>query len=63
MVVMIGHPFQIHPGNQDIDANIEVWNFVSKFDMDGLIGCNSTSSDNSIISSSKEIVRIVNILV
>ena len=49
-------------GNQDIDANIEVWNFVSKFDMDGLIGCNSTSSDNSIISSSKEIVRIVNIL-
>ena len=29
-------------GNQDIDANIEVWNFLSKFDMNGLIGCNST---------------------
>ena len=49
-------------GNQDIDANIEVWNFVSKFDMDGLIGCNTTSSDNSIISSSKELVQIINIL-
>ena len=49
-------------GNQDIDANIEIWNFVSKFDMDGLIGCNTTSSDNSIISSSKELVQIINIL-
>ena len=54
--------FSNSSGNKDIDANIEVWNFVSKFDMDGLIGCNSTSSDNSIISSSKELVRIVNIL-
>ena len=26
-------------GNQDINAkNVEIWNFVSKFDMDGLIG-------------------------
>ena len=37
MVVMIGHPFSNSSGNQDIDYNIEVWNFVSKFDMDGLI--------------------------
>ena len=29
-------------GNQDINANIEVWNFVSKFDINGLINCNST---------------------
>jgi len=48
--------------NQDINANVEIWNFVSKFDIDGLIGCNTTSSDNSIISSSKELVQIINIL-
>ena len=30
-------------GNQDINANVEVWNFVSKFNMNGLIGCNTTN--------------------
>ena len=35
--------------NQDINANVEVWNFVSKFDMMGLIGCNSTNHFNNDI--------------
>ena len=48
--------------NQDIDANVEVWNFVSKFDMNGLIGCNSTNYIYDNVSKSKNLVRIVNIL-
>ena len=30
-------------GNMDIDATQEIWNFVSKHDINGLINCNSTS--------------------
>jgi len=29
-------------GNMDISASVEVWNFVSKFDINGLIDCNTT---------------------
>lgn len=49
-------------GNQDINANIEVWNFVSKFDMTGLIGCNTTNQIDFNIVNSKNIIRIVDIL-
>ena len=28
-------------GNMDIDASQEIWNFVSKHDINGLINCNS----------------------
>tara|TARA_B100001287_G_scaffold85094_1_gene71080 strand:+ start:863 stop:1918 length:1056 start_codon:yes stop_codon:yes gene_type:complete len=31
-------------GNLDISASVEVWNFVSKFDIHGLIDCNTTSN-------------------
>ena len=54
--------FSNSSGNQDIDANIEVWNFVSKFNMDGLIGCNSTSHTDLQISNSKNLIRVVDIL-
>lgn len=30
-------------GNMDIDANIEIWQFVSRYDINGLIGCITTS--------------------
>ena len=30
-------------GNQDFNATAEVWNFVSQFNIDGLIGCNTTT--------------------
>tara|TARA_Y100000589_G_scaffold202856_1_gene191362 strand:+ start:12868 stop:13911 length:1044 start_codon:yes stop_codon:yes gene_type:complete len=48
--------------NQDINANIEVWNFVSKFDKNGLIGCSTTSHFNMDILNSKKLVRIVDVL-
>ena len=49
-------------GNQDINANIEIWNFLSKYEMDGLIGCNSTAHADTQISNSKNLVRVVDIL-
>ena len=48
--------------NQDINANIEVWNFVSKFDIMGLIDCNPANDFNMDIKSSKDIIKIVDLL-
>ena len=50
-------------GNQDIDANSEIWNFVSKFNLNGMINCNTTS-DNFQILNSKEsnIIKTIDIL-
>ena len=51
-------------GNQDINANVELWNFLSKFDMTGLIVCNSTNQidvDIDVVNS-KSLIRIVDIL-
>lgn len=30
-------------GNMDIDASLEIWNYVSRYSLDGLINCNTTS--------------------
>ena len=48
-------------GNQDINASAEVWNFVSKYDMDGLIGCNTTNLPNTQTINSKNLINIVDI--
>jgi polyhydroxybutyrate depolymerase len=48
-------------GNQDINANVELWNFLSKFDMSGLIGCSSTNQIDFNIVNSKSPIRIVDI--
>ena len=48
--------------NQDINANIEVWNYVSKFNMMGLIDCNTTNDFSIEMESSKRIVRIIDLL-
>ena len=48
--------------NQDIDASVEVWNFLSKFNMTGLIGCNSTHQIDLDIVNSKSLIRIVDLL-
>ena len=45
--------------NQDINANVEVWNFVSKFETTGLIGCSSTNHIDFNVVNSKALVRIV----
>ena len=48
-------------GNQDINASAEVWNFVSKYDMDGLIGCNTTNLPNNQTINAKNLINIVDI--
>tara|TARA_B100001287_G_scaffold173214_1_gene145894 strand:+ start:409 stop:1446 length:1038 start_codon:yes stop_codon:yes gene_type:complete len=48
--------------NQDIDANVELWNFLSKFDMNGLITCNSTNQIDFDSVNSKSPIRVVDFL-
>lgn len=38
-----GHDWPGSFGNMDINATEEIWNFVSRYDINGLIGCVSTS--------------------
>lgn len=38
-----GHDWPGSFGNMDIDATTEIWNFVSKYDLNGLIDCHNTS--------------------
>ena len=43
-----GHDWPGSFGNMTIDANQEIWQFVSRYDIDGLIGCASTSINENI---------------
>ena len=38
-----GHDWPGSFGNMTIDANSEIWQFVSRYDINGLIGCSTTS--------------------
>ena len=38
-----GHDWPGSFGNMDIDASLEIWNFVSKYDLTGLMACNTTA--------------------
>jgi polyhydroxybutyrate depolymerase len=38
-------------GNMDINASQEIWNFVSKYSMSGLINCNTNSINEELTSS------------
>ena len=46
----------------DISASVEVWKFVSKFNINGLIDCNSTSNQEINNFHNKEILAITDIL-
>lgn len=37
-----GHFWPGSSGNMDIDASMEIWNFLKEYDLNGLIGCSST---------------------
>ena len=47
--------------NQDINANVEIWNFVSKYNTSGLINCN-TNSVNDMYTKEKKIIKVVDYL-
>jgi polyhydroxybutyrate depolymerase len=49
-----GHDWPGSFGNMDINASQEIWNFVSKYDVNGLIGC-STLSEQELNNQVKEI--------
>lgn len=38
-----GHDWPGSFGNMDIDASLEIWNYVSQYSLEGLIGCGTTS--------------------
>lgn len=40
-----GHDWPGSFGNMDIDATLEIWNFVSQYDLSGRINCNATSTN------------------
>ncbi len=47
-VINGGHDWPGSFGNMDIDASLEIWNFVSRFDRNGLISCQTTSVQEAI---------------
>ena len=55
-----GHDWPGYFGNMDIDANIEIWNFVSKYDINGLINCNLSAIQE--FQDTDKLIRIVDIL-
>jgi polyhydroxybutyrate depolymerase len=46
-VINGGHDWPGVFGNMDIDASQEIWNFVSGYDLSGLIGCATNSIENA----------------
>ena len=46
-VINGGHDWPGSSGNMDINASQEIWNFVSKYDINGLINCGSTEISTS----------------
>ena len=42
-----GHDWPGSFGNMDIDASLEIWNYVSQYDLNGLISCNTTNVENT----------------
>ncbi len=54
-----GHDWPGSFGNMDIDANTVIWNFVSKYNLNGLINCNSTAVEE-IENTAKELLLYPN---
>ena len=48
--------------NQDINANTEIWNFVSKYNINGLIDCDNLSIEFENIDSKRKLMKIINVL-
>ena len=58
-----GHDWPGSFGDMTIDANIEIWQFVSRYDLNGLIGCITTSiSENNGQNDNKKLIKIVDLL-
>jgi polyhydroxybutyrate depolymerase len=49
-------------GNMDINATTEIWDFVSQFNINGLINCSSTFQNNLTNSSERKLVKTIDVL-
>ena len=49
-------------GNMDINATNEIWNFVSKYDINGLIDCNTTSSYEINMNNDNNLIKVTDLL-
>ncbi len=60
-----GHdwPSPLSPwANQDINANTEIWNFVSKYNLNGLINCDNLYLEFENSENKRELLKIINVL-
>ena len=49
-------------GNMDINSSAEIWDFVSKYDINGLIDCNLNSIITNQNISEKKVLKIIDLL-
>ena len=61
-VVGGGHDWPGSFGNMDINASEEIWNFVSKYDINGLINCNTANNDEIDILELRKLVKVLDVL-
>ena len=57
-----GHDWPGSSGNMDINASEEIWNFVSNYNLNGLIDCNQTSIDKQAINTKENIIKTIDLM-
>ncbi len=63
-----GHDWPGSFGNMTIDSNVKIWEFVSRYDINGLIGCITTSinenneHNDNLLSKKKQLINILDLL-
>ena len=55
-VINGGHDWPGVFGNMDIDASQEIWSFVSRYNLSGLVGCATNSIENTL--GQEEVLRV-----
>ena len=56
------HDWPGSSGNMDVIATNEIWNFVSQYDINGLINCSSSISEDFLGFDTKHIVKIIDVI-
>ena len=56
-----GHDWPGTFGNMDISATEEIWNFVSKYNRQGLIDCEIVSLNETISDSKRKLIKVIDI--
>ena len=56
------HDWPGSSGNMDVIATNEIWNFVSQYNINGLINCSSLISEDFLGFDTKHIVKIIDVI-